>query len=169
MASEHAPEELEKLITELTAWCEAKYGRQTELADRLGVSKQLVANWFADTEHRPWNTFLKSRRFFGNNQRNQRARMPRVHLWGLGRYHKTRMSEQKPLQTKTRGFEVTGYMGLGSRSSGFLFSGFLSFSLVSLRSRYLFWYPEFYCAPMKQNVTSVGPEGLHVSLCWRCA
>jgi transcriptional regulator with XRE-family HTH domain len=53
MASEHAPEELEKLITELTAWCEAKYGRQTELADRLGVSKQLVANWFADTEHRP--------------------------------------------------------------------------------------------------------------------
>jgi hypothetical protein len=56
----------------------------------------------------------------------------------LGRYQKTRMSEQKPLQTKTRGFEVTGYMGLGSHSSGFLFSGFLSFSLVSFRSRYPF-------------------------------
>jgi hypothetical protein len=42
------PEEVEKLITELTAWCEAKYGRQTELADRLGVSRQLVANRLAD-------------------------------------------------------------------------------------------------------------------------
>jgi transcriptional regulator with XRE-family HTH domain len=41
------PEEVEKLIAELTAWCGAKYGRQTELADKLGVSKQLVANWLA--------------------------------------------------------------------------------------------------------------------------
>jgi transcriptional regulator with XRE-family HTH domain len=41
------PEEVEKLITDLTAWCEAKYGRQTELAEKLGVSKQLVANWLA--------------------------------------------------------------------------------------------------------------------------
>ena len=41
------PEEVEKLITELAVWCEAKYGRQTELADKLGPSKQLVANWLA--------------------------------------------------------------------------------------------------------------------------
>jgi transcriptional regulator with XRE-family HTH domain len=39
------PEEVEKLVAELSAWCEAKYGRQSELADKLGVSKQLVANW----------------------------------------------------------------------------------------------------------------------------
>jgi hypothetical protein len=41
------PEEVEKLMAELSAWCEAKYGRQSELADKLGVSKQLVANWLA--------------------------------------------------------------------------------------------------------------------------
>jgi transcriptional regulator with XRE-family HTH domain len=41
------PEEVEKVMTELSEWCEAKYGRQTELAEKLGVSKQLVANWLA--------------------------------------------------------------------------------------------------------------------------
>jgi hypothetical protein len=34
-------------VRELTAWCGAKYGRQTLLADKLGVSKQLVTNWLA--------------------------------------------------------------------------------------------------------------------------
>ena len=43
----------------------------------------------------------------------------------LDRYHKTRMSEQKPLQTKTRGFEVTGYMGLA-----FSFFGIAVFGLI---------------------------------------
>jgi hypothetical protein len=41
------PEELDRLIAELDAWCTSKYGRQTEIADHLGVSKQLVANWLA--------------------------------------------------------------------------------------------------------------------------
>jgi hypothetical protein len=41
------PEEVEKLIAEMAAWCEAVHGRQTELADRLGVSH--VVNWIGST------------------------------------------------------------------------------------------------------------------------
>jgi len=41
------PDEVEKILTEMEAWCSKKYGRQTELAEALGVSKQLVANWIA--------------------------------------------------------------------------------------------------------------------------
>ena len=42
-----APQEVDKLISELTAWCRAQHGRQRELAAMLGVSEQLVSNWLA--------------------------------------------------------------------------------------------------------------------------
>jgi hypothetical protein len=35
------PEELDKLMADLRAWCDAQYGRQAEFAAALGVSKQL--------------------------------------------------------------------------------------------------------------------------------
>ena len=38
-------EEREQLIADLAEWCGAEYGRQTEIANKLGVSKQLVSNW----------------------------------------------------------------------------------------------------------------------------
>ena len=42
-----APQMVDKLISELTAWCRAQHGRQRELAAMLGVSEQLVSNWLA--------------------------------------------------------------------------------------------------------------------------
>jgi hypothetical protein len=42
-----APQEVDKLISELTTWCRGQHGRQRELAAMLGVSEQLVSNWLA--------------------------------------------------------------------------------------------------------------------------
>jgi hypothetical protein len=39
--------EIEKLVSELQAWCQAKRGRNTEIAKMLGVSRQLVTDWFS--------------------------------------------------------------------------------------------------------------------------
>jgi transcriptional regulator with XRE-family HTH domain len=41
------PKESALLIEELKAWCDEKYGRRAELARKLGVSRQLVSDWFA--------------------------------------------------------------------------------------------------------------------------
>jgi transcriptional regulator with XRE-family HTH domain len=37
----------ETLISELHAWCDADYGRRSEIARILGVSAQTVSNWLA--------------------------------------------------------------------------------------------------------------------------
>jgi DNA-binding transcriptional regulator YdaS (Cro superfamily) len=42
-----APKESEKLIADLKAWADAGYGRRADLARMLGVSPQLVSDWFA--------------------------------------------------------------------------------------------------------------------------
>ncbi len=57
------PEELDKLMAELTAWCGEKYGRQAEIAEKLGVSKQLVTNWLAGRRAPTLKYFFKLRAF----------------------------------------------------------------------------------------------------------
>jgi hypothetical protein len=84
-------------------------------------------------------------------------RVVRILVWGnAGSLHWYRLetSEQQPFQTKTRGFLLTGYLGLAFSFLGLLFSGFFLFLGVSFRSRYPLWYPELYGAPMKQNLRS---------------
>jgi transcriptional regulator with XRE-family HTH domain len=39
--------EIEKLISKLQTWCQEKRGRNTEIAKMLGVSRQLVSDWFS--------------------------------------------------------------------------------------------------------------------------
>jgi transcriptional regulator with XRE-family HTH domain len=41
------PRESERLIAELKAWADEKYGRRSELARMLGLSPQLVSDWIA--------------------------------------------------------------------------------------------------------------------------
>jgi antitoxin component HigA of HigAB toxin-antitoxin module len=41
------PEEAEKLVAELEAWCGAEHGRRAEVAKALGVSRQYVTNVLA--------------------------------------------------------------------------------------------------------------------------
>jgi transcriptional regulator with XRE-family HTH domain len=57
------PEELDKLMADLRAWCDARYGRQAELAAELGVSKQLVTNWLAGRRKPTLKHFFEIRRF----------------------------------------------------------------------------------------------------------
>ena len=56
-------EELEQVIVDLTAWCNVEHGRQTELAKRLGVSKQLVSHWVNRRRTPSLHNFLKVRKF----------------------------------------------------------------------------------------------------------
>ena len=37
-----------ELIAELTKWCEAEYGRKSEVAKALGVSPSLVGDWLGE-------------------------------------------------------------------------------------------------------------------------
>jgi predicted XRE-type DNA-binding protein len=37
----------EELLSELEAWCAAKYGRQRELAKAIGVTSPMVNDWIA--------------------------------------------------------------------------------------------------------------------------
>jgi transcriptional regulator with XRE-family HTH domain len=37
--------EVESLMAELRAWCKAKHGRNAQIAEMLGVSRQLVSDW----------------------------------------------------------------------------------------------------------------------------
>jgi transcriptional regulator with XRE-family HTH domain len=39
--------EVERLIAELRAWCKAKHGRNTQIAEMLGVYRQLVSDWLS--------------------------------------------------------------------------------------------------------------------------
>jgi hypothetical protein len=42
-----ASKESTRLITELKDWADKKFGRRSELARMLGLSPQLVSDWFA--------------------------------------------------------------------------------------------------------------------------
>jgi hypothetical protein len=58
-----APEEVDQLISDLAAWCNAEYGRQTEIAEKLGVSKQLVSHWINKRKTPSLESFFKIREF----------------------------------------------------------------------------------------------------------
>lgn len=42
-----APGELDRLMTELKAWCKAHHGEQKKLAEKLGVTPQVLNHWIA--------------------------------------------------------------------------------------------------------------------------
>jgi DNA-binding transcriptional regulator YiaG len=41
------PSRTEKLLAEIKEWCDAEYGRRSELAPTIGTSPQIVTDWFA--------------------------------------------------------------------------------------------------------------------------
>jgi transcriptional regulator with XRE-family HTH domain len=66
-----SPRESEKLIAELRAWCQEKYGRQTEVAKALGVSKGTVNHWLSG--HVPsYDKGLALAAFLEQRRRSQR-------------------------------------------------------------------------------------------------
>jgi DNA-binding transcriptional regulator YiaG len=41
------PPKTDELLARVKEWCDAKYGRRSELARALGTTPQAVTNWFA--------------------------------------------------------------------------------------------------------------------------
>jgi transcriptional regulator with XRE-family HTH domain len=70
------PKESEMLIAELKAWADEKYGRRSELARMLGLSPQLVSDWFAGRKTPTLDTGLKLQRFL-KKWRKAKSRVPR--------------------------------------------------------------------------------------------
>jgi transcriptional regulator with XRE-family HTH domain len=68
-----APQEVDKLISGLTAWCRAQHGRQREIAAMLGVSEQLVSNWLARRKTPTLQHGLQIQEFL-NKQRKSRKK-----------------------------------------------------------------------------------------------
>jgi predicted transcriptional regulator len=64
--------ESEKLIAELKAWADAEYGRRAELARMLGVSRQLVTEWFAGRKTPTLDDGLKLQAFLKKRRRSSR-------------------------------------------------------------------------------------------------
>jgi predicted transcriptional regulator len=68
--------ESEKLLTELKAWANAEYGRRAELARMLGVSRQLVSEWFAGRATPTWDNGMRIEELL-RKQRRVKSRGPR--------------------------------------------------------------------------------------------
>lgn len=71
-----APKESELLLAELKAWADAEYGRRAELARMLGVSRQLVSEWFAGRATPTWDDGLKLQDFLKKQRRAKYQRRP---------------------------------------------------------------------------------------------
>jgi len=65
--------EIEKIISELKAWCDMERGRRVEIAKMCGVSRQLVNDWF-NRKTDPMAGTLFELRDFLKQQTKTRAR-----------------------------------------------------------------------------------------------
>jgi transcriptional regulator with XRE-family HTH domain len=66
--------EVEALINELKAWCKEKHGRNTEVAELLGVSRQLVSDWFSGGAVPTLATGLKIQAFLKKRRRSAKPK-----------------------------------------------------------------------------------------------
>jgi transcriptional regulator with XRE-family HTH domain len=64
--------EVKALIDELQDWCKEKYGRNTEVAEMLGVSRQLVSDWFSGRTVPTLATGLKIQAFLKEKRRRRK-------------------------------------------------------------------------------------------------
>jgi predicted transcriptional regulator len=66
--------ESEKLVRALREWCDEKYGRRAELARMLGVSRQLVSDWFAGRTTPTLDAGLQLQEFLKKQRRSRGSR-----------------------------------------------------------------------------------------------
>lgn len=75
MPPEEPKKESEILIDELRAWCEEQYGRQAEVAEKIGVSRQVISDWLHGRAVPSFDNGLKLQRFLKKGRRTKpRAR-----------------------------------------------------------------------------------------------
>jgi transcriptional regulator with XRE-family HTH domain len=58
--------EVVDLMNALRAWCKAKHGRNAEISDMLGVSRQLVTDWLKGRAVPTLSNGLKLKAFLKN-------------------------------------------------------------------------------------------------------
>jgi transcriptional regulator with XRE-family HTH domain len=63
--------DVEALISELKAWCKQKHGRNAEIAEMLGVSRQLVSDWFSSNAVPTLAAGLKIQTFLKKHRRRK--------------------------------------------------------------------------------------------------
>jgi transcriptional regulator with XRE-family HTH domain len=73
--------EVKSLIYELKTWCKEKHGRNAQIADMLGVSRQLVSDWFSGSAVPTWTTGLKIQALLKKRRRST-FRIRKIHPWG---------------------------------------------------------------------------------------
>jgi transcriptional regulator with XRE-family HTH domain len=62
----------DQVLDRLRAWCQEKRGRNMEIAQKLGVSKQLVTDWLKGRAVPTWENGAKIAEFL-KKQRRRRA------------------------------------------------------------------------------------------------
>jgi hypothetical protein len=65
-------EEPRSVINELKAWCAEKYGRNSKVARMLGVSPQLVNDWFSGKTIPTWPTGMKIQAFLRESEESRK-------------------------------------------------------------------------------------------------
>ena len=73
MPPQEPKKESEILIDELRAWCEEEYGRRAEVAERIGVSRQVISDWLHGRAVPSLDNGLKLQAFL-KKRRRARAR-----------------------------------------------------------------------------------------------
>jgi len=68
-----ASKESTRLITELKDWADKKFGRRSELARMLGLSPQLVSDWFAGRKTPTLDVGLRLQEFLKKQRKSSRA------------------------------------------------------------------------------------------------
>jgi transcriptional regulator with XRE-family HTH domain len=68
-----ASKESTRLITELKDWADKKFGRRSELARMLGLSPQLVSDWFAGRKTPTLDVGLQLQEFLKKQRKSSRA------------------------------------------------------------------------------------------------
>jgi transcriptional regulator with XRE-family HTH domain len=63
------PEELDRLMAELKAWCKGNHGEQKKLAEALGISEQLLSNWIARRKTPGLQKYLALQEFLKKQRR----------------------------------------------------------------------------------------------------
>lgn len=64
--------EVEALISKLRAYCKERHGRNTEIAKMLGVSRQLVTDWFSGKAVPTLSTGLRIQTFLKQQRRRRK-------------------------------------------------------------------------------------------------
>jgi transcriptional regulator with XRE-family HTH domain len=61
----------DQVLDELRAWCKERRGRNLEIAQKLGVSKQLVTDWLKDRAMPTWETGMQIQKFLKKQRRRK--------------------------------------------------------------------------------------------------